>query len=815
MRYVKPLSLVRLADSNEVGGKAAVLGELLSAGFQVPAGFVITAAALQDAAPPRGDTPDGNAEVIAATPLPHRLVAELRQALTELGDGPVAVRSSATDEDSAQASFAGQYESVLNVEGLDALTDAVRRCWASGLSARMAVYRADRPATGAIGVLVQRMVAADVAGVAFSANPVTGDTGQTLVSAVPGLGDRLTAGQVTPDEWVVRGDTTELRSGTLNALQAEQARAVADLTKRAAAHFGGPQDVEWAISGPTVWLVQSRPITALPDFLPEATPVPVEVPAGFWTRGPGSDRPWTPMQRSVYLPVLAEHIKEMFAFSILGPPQAREIGGWVYLSMGREGDPGALTARAERIGAAVAADEPRLIIRRWHAEWKPAFASRIAELRDVDLAAVADDRFEAHVRTLTGLFAELHAVYFRLVGASSLVLGELGLACQELLGWSPEQTIRLRAGLRGDHMAAIAALAGLARAANARPAVRAALEHADSSTADRLADLDPEFAAAFWGYHRAYAHRTGGFDITEATLAEQPRVLLNLIRAQLRRPFDVEAERDALDRRVSAIVAQAETLLADRSADERERFHAVLAASDANTEVRDEKVYYAVSAWALLRYAALEGGRRLAGRGQIARGDDALFLECDEMLDALRTGARQHDRVRLRRAQDAWASANPGPPSHGAPPAGSPVTNQQLTDLSPEARRAIQASFWAMQLWAGGPAQQADRDGALRGTAASAGQYTGPVRIITCLAEFGKLHPGDVLVCPETTAQWAVLFPNLGALVADRGGLLSHPAIIAREYGVPAVVATGRATSVLHDDQIVTVDGSAGTVRPV
>lgn len=362
-------------------------------------------------------------------------------------------------------------------------------------------------------------------------------------------------------------------------------------------------------------------------------------------------------------------------------------------------------------------------------------------------------------------------------------------------------------------MTAIAALADLARMAGKCPAIRAELEHPDSGTADRLAGLDPDFAAAFWDYHRAYAHRTGGFDITEPTLAEQPRVLLNLVRAQISRPFDLEAERAALDERISAVVADASTLLASRSAAERDRFHAALAAAHANSEVRDEKAFCAVSCWALLRYAVLEAGRRLAERGQIAAADDAFFLERDELLEALRTGTFQHDRVRLRRSQSIWAEANPGPPSYGTPGAGPALSEDQLAGLSPEARRAVETSLWIMRLWAGGMPPQAGSDGLLRGTAASPGQYTGPARIISCTAEFGKIRHGDVLVCPATTAQWAVLFPSIGALVADKGGLLSHPAVIAREYGVPAVVATGTAMCVLRDDQVITVDGTAGTVR--
>jgi phosphohistidine swiveling domain-containing protein len=803
MEYVRPLSRVRLADSPEVGRKAAVLGELRHAGFRVPAGFTVCSGAPADAGPP----PDARAQ------LPPAMAAELTAALGRLGGGPVAVRSSAGDEDGAQASFAGQYESVLNVTGPLALSDAVRRCRASGRSGPAAAYRQGRPsAPGPIGVLVQRMVPADVAGAAFSVNPVTGHA-ETLVSAVPGLGDGLMAGEVTPEEWVVRGETAELRSGALDALTKSQARAVARLTERVAAYFGTPQDVEWAIAGRTLWLLQARPVTALPGRAQEPVPIEIEIPPGFWVLAPGQDKQWTPMQRSVYLPVLAEHLAEMFAFSIIGPPRAEQIGGWVYLNTGVAADLEGLAARAGRVAAAVAADEPGQVIRRWHAEWKPMFSDRIEHLRGVDLTAARDEEFAAHVSQLAGLFGALHGVYFRLVAACTLALAELGLACQELLGWPPEQAFRLLGGLRGDHMTAIAALADLARMAGERPAVLAALEHADPGTAARLADLDQDFAAAFWDYHRAYAHRTSGFDITEPTLAEQPLVLLGLVRAQLSRPFDLQAERAALDERISAAVAEADTLLSGRSPADRERFHASLAAIWAASAVRDEKAFCAASCWALLRYAVLEAGRRLAERGQIAAADDAFFLERDEMLAALRTGTAQRDLAGRRRGQGIWARAHPGPPFYGTPVAGPASAQDQLGRLSPAARQAVETSLWTMRLWAGGTAHRTDTAGLLQGTAASPGQYTGPARIVRSMAEFGKIRHGDVLVCPATTAQWAVLFPSIGALVADKGGLLSHPAVIAREYGVPAVVAAGRATEVLRDDQVITVDGTTGAVR--
>jgi rifampicin phosphotransferase len=815
VNYVMELSSVALPDADRVGRKAAVLGALAHAGFPVPDGFVITAAALDSTLHAAGLDPADRAEVarrVNTIELPDDLMAELRSAADGFGEGPVAVRSSGAAEDLAGKSYAGQYESVLNVTGFDALVDAVRACWASGFSERLAAYDGapTSPVSG-LGVLVQRMVASVAAGVAFSVNPVTGDASETMVSAVRGLGDKLMAGEVSADEWSVRDGAASLTSGAGDAIDAADAVRVADLAQRVAAYFDAPQDVEWAIAGGDVRLLQARPITALRGAV-EQIPIPVEPPDGFWVRDRTSGAPWTTMKTSVFLPIYRSVAAHVFAFTNGSVPRLSTIGGWVYLSTPPD-TMRDLAARMERIAAEVAAGGPRALVDRWNREWKPEFAARIACLRDVTLAEMTLEELEKHTGELNRLFAELHDVYFRLTGAAVELLGQLGVVCEDLLGWTPPQTLRLRGGLRGDHMAATVRLGELAALAAQRPEIERFLESDDGGDAAWLAGIDPEFAEAFDDYVRRYAHRTIGFDITEPTLAEQPSTLLNLIRAQLRQPYDFAAERAALAARQEEALAEARAVLAGRSEAERAIFETAYADSEAASPVRDEKVFYAVSLWALLRHATLELGARLAAGGAVDAAEDAFFLELDEALGALQGpgGGDLRSAVRRRRGEHAWAAAHPGPQFYGAFP-GPPAPDPDVSP-SPAAMRAFRVGQWSMSLWSGGAREDAG-DGSLAGVAASAGRYTGPVRVIRDVTEFGKLRRGDVLVCPETTAQWSVLFPSVGALVTDHGSLLSHPAIIAREYGVPAVVATGRATELFRDDRLVTVDGTAGVVRP-
>ena len=227
--------------------------------------------------------------------------------------------------------------------------------------------------------------------------------------------------------------------------------------------------------------------------------------------------------------------------------------------------------------------------------------------------------------------------------------------------------------------------------------------------------------------------------------------------------------------------------------------------------MREDNEYFTVSApLALVRRAALEIGRRLVDRGQIELGDDVFHLEPDEAAAALLDGAGRHDIVTQAQGERAWVLGSPGPGSYGKDPGPPPP----FSSLPAEARLANEGFLWAIERIIGpGSARRVAADGGVTGLPASPGSYTGPVRVIRNEAEFDRLRAGDVLVCPVTSPVWSVLFAGVGALVTDCGGILSHPAIIAREYGVPAVVATGNGTSTLHDGQLVTVDGTAGVVR--
>jgi pyruvate,water dikinase len=264
-RLVTRIPDLGAADVIVAGGKRANLGELAGAGFPVPDGFVLTTAAYAAAARAAGVDPRDPAraaERLRTAPVPGAIVTAARDAYAALGGGPVAVRSSATAEDLPGASFAGQQDTILNVAGQEALLDAVRRCWASLWNERAVAYRASNgidDATVALAVVVQRMVDAAVAGVLFTADPITGTRRRAAIDAVRGLADALVSGAVDPDHYLVAARSGRIMDRRGDALDDARVRELAAIGACVEAHYGAPQDIEWAVDrGGKLWLVQSH-----------------------------------------------------------------------------------------------------------------------------------------------------------------------------------------------------------------------------------------------------------------------------------------------------------------------------------------------------------------------------------------------------------------------------------------------------------------------------------------------------------------------------------------------------------------------------
>jgi pyruvate, water dikinase len=290
--HTRLLSELQRGDEPQFGGKSAGLGELLAAGVRVPPGFALACAAY-----PGRDQP-----------MPASVHDELAARYAELGDGgdggdaAVAVRSSAVGEDSIETTFAGQQETVLWVRGADAVCDAVATCWASLYSETAVAYRAqmgDEREPG-MGVAVQRMVDAEVAGVLFTCNPVSGDRSMVAINASWGLGVAVVGGEVTPDDYLVSkvtGEVVRERIGNKameygadptgagmicrevtaerrdrSCLDRDAIASLVEIARTIERHFGSPQDVEWAFADGELFVLQSRPVTAVPEQRSAPTP---------------------------------------------------------------------------------------------------------------------------------------------------------------------------------------------------------------------------------------------------------------------------------------------------------------------------------------------------------------------------------------------------------------------------------------------------------------------------------------------------------------------------------------------------------------
>ncbi|MEU7163280.1 PEP/pyruvate-binding domain-containing protein [Streptomyces morookaense] len=811
---LRSLDAVSTGDASLVGRKAAQLGALRREGFPVPPGLVLTVEAFDavlDELRRAARAPEGIAA--ADLPLPPEVLHAVGDIAARFPDTELAVRSSGVAEDAPDRSYAGQYTTVLGVRGHEALAEAVRTCLASAFSRQVTAYQDPSGTYPGLAVLVQPMVEAVAAGVAFSVNPVDGSRDETVVNAVRGLGERLVSGHAAPDEWSVRGGSAPQRTaGAEDALTAGQIARVALLTREVADWAGCPQDVEWAWADGAPVLLQARPVTALPKA-PEQIPVDVEIPPGRWLRGGYTLKPLTPMNVSTLIRAVNKGSEGLFRYAFAERIDVRSLGGWSYLRIVPLPDDAAVRERAERVATAVRADEPFSLVESWHGEWHPQLARRTAEATGTDLGALPDPALLDELGERIALADHAQHLHFLVGGASSLVWGELGVLCRDLLGWEASDVLPLLTGLPGKSSEPALALARLADLARERPGVRAELEAPTGESVSRLEEHEPEFAAAFGRYLKDYGQRCLGADVAEPSMREQPVTVLRLIAGQLSAGSDPQQAMRRTVREREAAADRARAALASGPAGAAERFERSLARAEQAFPLRDDTGFYAHVCWGQVRYALLELAARLVRQGLLRTADEIFLLTVEEACDALRNGTGLQDLAHRRAGEQNWSAAHLGPLTYGEPEA-SVSLDDALEPLPPHSRELLEPVRWIDSVsHMGARGSAAEGDTLLSGTGVSAGRYTGTVRVILSEDGFDRLRPGDVLVCPETTPQWSVLFGSIGALVTDTGGLLSHPSILAREHGIPAVVATGNATEILRDGQVVEVDGRAGTVR--
>ncbi len=862
---ILPLADTR-ADLETVGGKGASLAKLLSAGFPVPDGFHITTeayrrfvaandlqpaieAALAEIDPSSAGAFDGASrrisQIFASAPIPAELSSEILAAYSVLSgtvqpDMAVAVRSSATAEDLPEASFAGQQETYLNVHGGDHLLEAVRKCWASLWTARAISYRARQNVFAQrvdLAVVVQRMVPAEAAGILFTVNPLNGRRDEVLINAAWGLGEAVVGGEVTPDTIavskstgkVISRETAEKQIMTVQnetgtheqpvpdalksqpVLNDQKAGELADVVLRIEELFGLPVDIEWALAGGEFFILQARPVTAVAE-------PPIEWkgqdPKGIYMRASVVDlmpRPLSPlfatwgmeaMRRQMQPlgkkltglnPVLAEDYFttiNQYAYGNARMP-AKSLG-WVLFGLMP-----AMTRLIRRMGAI------------WREEFYPQYKAFAAGLKDIRPSTMSTEELWHNCQTIMDQAAYyVTGLLFATMGAS--VGSEMLLtrvynrfvkregdpdATVLLMGWD---NIPIRAEKSLYDLAIWAQEDGeLTRYLLTTPAADLAAQipplplFADDRVPSQECDVPgwKEFVDRFHIHLRQFGHTVYQLDIAESLPMEDPTAMLETVRMYLRGEGANPHERQQASEQKR--IQTADSALSRLKGFKRWALRTALKWGHSMASVREDALAEIGLGYPYLRRLLLGLGQRFSARGVIQQAEDVFMLRTDEVDALVRGGSMDlKTQVEDRKAFLIRMQKEIPPPMI---PVKDRVYGVKLDTYIPQSG-------------------DTGADNQLKGVPSSAGRVTAPACVLLGPEDFDQMCPGDVLVAGATTPAWTPLFAMASAVVTDIGGPLSHGSIVAREYGIPAVMGTGVATRRIRSGQLITVDGSAGTV---
>jgi phosphoenolpyruvate synthase/pyruvate phosphate dikinase len=859
-RYVLRLEEIDKTQVALAGGKGAQLGELSQIeGIRVPAGFCVTTDAFRQiiaTVPATADQldhlsrldPDDryairklSAEVrrtLEGIAIPDDLAAAITRSVTRLGgQAAYAVRSSATAEDLPTASFAGQQDTYLNVVGPTAILQHVSRCWASLFTERAVAYRLRNGFDHRqvqMAVIVQRMLFPQAAGVLFTADPVTSDRKVVSIEASFGLGEALVAGLVNPDVYQVRdgevvakmvavkqravvaspaGGTQELPIGPDRqqqpALTDAQIVRLAQLGRRIEAHFGNPQDIEWCLVDDGFQIVQSRPITTLfpvPAASDQGNHVYVSVghqqmmtdpmkPLGlsFWKLTAG--RPMTEAGGRLFVDVT----------QMLGSPATRAA---LVKGLGTS-DPLIGDALATILDRGdfipVLPDDP-------HAdmpvgtepatiETDPAIVAGLIERSQASLATTKRDiATKSGTALLDFILADIQELKRVLFVPENLQAITAGMQAswwlnEKLQEWLGEKNAvdTLTQSVPGNVTSEMGlALLDVADVIRPHPDVVAFLQHVeDENFLTELPALEGgrEARDAIQAFLDKYGMRcVGEIDITRPRWAERPTTLVPLILSNIRnfepgaakRRFD-QGEQEARQKEQDLLTRLRALPDGERKADETKR---MIDRVRTFAGYREYPKYHMISRYWVYKQALLKEADRLVRAGVLRDREDIFYLTFAELQEVVRTS--QADDQLIRERQDAFRSYQALTPPRVLTSDGEAVAGTYRRGGVPP--------------------------GALTGLPVSAGTVEGRARVILDMAD-ADLEPGDILVTAYTDPSWTPAFVAIRGLVTEVGGLMTHGAVIAREYGLPAVVGVEHATRLIRDGQQIRVHGTDGYVE--
>ncbi len=863
--YVLRLEEIDQAQIAVVGGKGAQLGALSRIdGIRVPTAFCVTTDAYRQAVaeePSIGEHLDRlsglqpedreairtrSAEIrstLEAIAIPEDVEAAITDALADLGDrAACAVRSSATAEDLPTASFAGQQDTYLNVVGPTAIVQHVSRCWASLFTERAVAYRVrNRIDHGKVqmAVVVQQMVDAEAAGVVFTADPVSGNRKVVSVEAIFGLGEALVSGAVNPDAYDVRDGEVVARTiaskrrsvrpvpagGTQEtaidprrrgepALTDAQVLRLAALARRIEAHFGRPQDIEWCLLDDDFQFVQSRPITTLfpvPETGDGANHVYISVghqqmmtdamkPLGisFWQLT--TPRPMAEAGGRLFVdvaPILASADTRAGLLEMIGKSDPL-IGTALQTVIDRDDvvpplpdeDPdGPPVAARPPVEPAAPIETDPAVVTELIAQNEASVAALRRDIEAVSGPALLDFILD-DLQELKRLMFDRrsHAVFMSAMEATWWLndqlqewLGEKNVA--DTLTQSVPHNITSEMGL---------ALMEVADVIRPHPDVVAFLRHVeDEGFLDEMDALDggPAAREAIRSFLDTYGMRcVGEIDITRPRWSERPSTLVPVILGNIRTFEPGAGERRFEQGRQEAWAKEQEVLERLRALPDGDR-----KAEEAKRKIdrvrtfigyREYPKYGMISRYFVYKQALLEEAGRLVQAGVLRDAEDIYFLRFDELHDVVRTHEVDDELIRTRK--DESRSYEALTPPRVLTSDGEVVAGTYRRDDVP--------------------------DGALVGLPVSGGLVEGRARVLHDMSE-ADLEAGDILVTAYTDPSWTPLFVAIAGLVTEVGGLMTHGAVIAREYGLPAVVGVEHATRLIRDGQRIRVHGTEGYVE--
>jgi len=840
------MSLVVFFDQPEagtvgqVGGKGANLMALTAAGFPVPPGFVVTAEGyaqfllgadwlVAELSTFDYANPDHLRkqcvqvrERLRSVPLPTALQEAVKDALEKLNakglpsDGALAIRSSSTFEDLAQAAFAGQHDTYLNIRRAAAILQRIRDCFISLWEDRAVLYRhhqgfSQREAR--MAAVVQRQIESEVAGVGFSIDPVSGRMDRIVIDANYGLGESVVAGECEVDHFTLDKRTLEVLSRDLGhktvmvaptpagveqrmvgaeqadkpCLNDEQIRQIAELLQRVEAHYGWPQDIEWGLCQGTLYQFQSRPVTT---FQPR------------WTREESAERfpnPMTPLTWDFIRVAFRGSMAHSLALMGLPPLQGdwfEVFEDYVYGNQNAVDLIASYRPLRARTLPELVAEIPALRRRySWVLDLPVAWARdldryllRLGRLSAVNLNAASIPEIWQHMQEILAVASD----YFRPNIAISMTQAFLHRLLHALvaLAVGQERALAIVDGLQAACETKTAVvnreLHELTQLIQMTPALRQIMA-SDAGQAiweqGRLHAF-PEFTAALRRFLEDHGHREMDMDYFHPTWSARPGIVLDSLALILRSGADADPAETARQQRLRYSEAEHQFLSAV-PAELRFFFRELNRLARTYTTLDDLEHYQTTRINPVSREAALVLGGRLQERGILDLPEDVFFFHKTDLEDLVR--AYPHEQAATHRNK-VYEAKRSYADSCGRTPRWSLAEDSETTPVAPDANT-------------------------LRGLPGSPGQITGTCFLVHDPADFARFPKGAILVARTTNPAWTPLFYSASGLITESGGPLSHGAVTAREMRLPAIMSVRGAMTTFHDGQKVSVDGTRGIVR--